>query len=50
MKKVLIALLIVSAIGVTSCKKDAQVVPVKSLKVNNGLNNNLNRNDTSTWD
>ncbi|WP_017258445.1 hypothetical protein [Pedobacter arcticus] len=49
MKKILVALLIVSAIGVTSCKKDAETAPVKTLKVN-GSSTNLNRNDTSTWD
>lgn len=49
MKKIVVALLIVSAIGATSCKKEAELAPAKSLKVN-GSGTNLNRNDTSTWD
>lgn len=50
MKKVLVALLVVSAIGATSCKKDAETVPAKSLKVNGVPNNNLNKNDAGAWD
>jgi hypothetical protein len=48
MKKILVALLVVSAIGATSCKKDTETVPVKSLKINAGPNNNLK--DTGAWD
>lgn len=34
MKKILLALLVVSVVLVTSCKKDAETAPAKSLKVN----------------
>ncbi|HTN21620.1 MAG TPA: hypothetical protein VL125_14150 [Pelobium sp.] len=50
MKKILLVLFVVSAIGATSCKKEAETVPVKSLKVNGGPNNNANKLDTNTWD
>ncbi len=50
MKKILLALLVVSAVSVTSCKKDAETAPVKSLIVNGKLNTNLNKTDVSTWE
>ncbi|MBD3748668.1 MAG: hypothetical protein IE931_04150 [Sphingobacteriales bacterium] len=45
MKKIIIALLVVSALGVTSCKKDNGITPAKStaVKVND-------RGDLGTWD
>nr|WP_294900640.1 hypothetical protein [uncultured Pedobacter sp.] len=48
MKKILVALLVVGAVGATSCKKDAESVPVKTLKVNGMPNNNLK--DTGAWE
>jgi len=50
MKKILLALLVVSAVSVTSCKKDSETAPVKNLKVNGVPNNNLNKNDTGAWE
>ncbi|MBD3748669.1 MAG: hypothetical protein IE931_04155 [Sphingobacteriales bacterium] len=45
MKKIIIVLLVVSALGVASCKKENSIAPVKStaVKVND-------RGDLGTWD
>ena len=45
MKKIIIALLVVSAIGATSCKKENEVAPAKSntVKVSD-------KSDLGTWD
>lgn len=50
MKKILIAILVVSALGATSCKKDKETAPAKSLKVNGGPGNELEKTDVGSWD
>lgn len=50
MRKILLALIVVSAVSVTSCKKDSETAPVKSLKVNGGLNKNVDNSTVGTWE
>ncbi|HEX7365640.1 MAG TPA: hypothetical protein VF273_01010 [Pelobium sp.] len=50
MKKILAALLVVGALAATSCKKDAEIAPKKTVKVNEVLNNNLNKTDARAWE
>ena len=45
MKKLIIALVVVSALGVTSCKKDNSIAPTKAATVKVNDKGNL-----STWD
>ncbi|WP_169303400.1 hypothetical protein [Pedobacter cryophilus] len=45
MKKLLIAILLVSAVGATSCKKESEVAPTKSTSVKVSDKGNL-----GTWD
>jgi hypothetical protein len=52
MKKFIIIALGVLAIGVTSCKKDAETAPVKqdtSLQTN-GDSDSIDKGNVSTWD
>ncbi|MEO5909674.1 MAG: hypothetical protein ABIP95_02245 [Pelobium sp.] len=44
MKKLLIVLFAVATVAATSCKKEAEVAPVKSLKVVS------DKGDVGTWD
>ena len=50
MKKILVALLVISAIGATSCKKDAENVPAKSVEVNRVPSSQVAKTDVSSWD
>ncbi len=51
MKKVLLGLLVISAVSITSCKKDAETAPVKNLKVNGGPNPEVAlTGEIYTWD
>ncbi len=50
MKKVLLALLVVSVVSITSCKKDAETAPVKSLKVNDGPSVQVAKTDVYSYD
>lgn len=50
MKKILLALLVVSAIGATSCKKEVETAPVKSLKVNGGPGSKVDNTTVNSWD
>ena len=45
MKKIIIALLVVSALGVTSCKKDNSIAPGKSATVKVS-----DKRDLGVWD
>ena len=50
MKKILLALLVVSVVSFTSCKKDAETTPVKSLKVNGGPGSQISKTDVYSYD
>ena len=53
MKKIVLALLVVSAIGVTSCKKDSETAPEKSdkvLKLNGDEEEGLDKTNVGSWD
>lgn len=50
MKKLLVVLLVVSAIGATSCKKDAETAPAKSLKVEGNRGSNIEQTVVNSWD
>ena len=45
MKKIIIALLVVSAIGATSCKKESEVAPAKASTVKVS-----DKSDLGVWD
>jgi len=51
MKKIFIAILLVSAISATSCKKESEVQPseAKVLNVNDG-GENLDKSNVGSWD
>ncbi len=50
MKKILLALLVVSAVSVTSCKKDTDTTPIKNLKVNGGPDSSIDQTTVGSWD
>ncbi|MBK0381862.1 hypothetical protein I5M32_02725 [Pedobacter sp. SD-b] len=49
MKKILIALVLVSAMAATSCKKDNELTPAKANKVQT-MDGSLPKKDLGTWD
>lgn len=50
MKKILVAVFLIGAIGATSCKKDVEATPSKNLKINGGPDRNLEKTDVGSWD
>lgn len=50
MKKLILALLVVSVVSVTSCKKEVETVPAKSLKVNGGPGSKIEQTGVNSWD
>lgn len=50
MKKILLTLIVVSVVSITSCKKDADTSPVKSLKVNGGPGSKIEQTEVGSYD